>query len=70
MLWNAGVGYKFFKQKQLEVRLSVFDILNNNNSIARNVTESYIEDVESRVLNRYFMLTATYNLRNFGTATK
>jgi hypothetical protein len=67
MLWNAGIGYKFLKQKQLEVRLSVFDILNNNNSIVRNVTESYIEDVESQVLNRYFMLTATYNLRNFGS---
>lgn len=70
MVWNAGVGYKLLKQKQLEVRLSVFDILNSNNSIVRNVTANYIEDVESRVLNRYFMLTATYNLRNFGTASK
>ena len=70
MLWNAGVGYKLMKQKQLELRLSVFDILNSNNSIVRNVTESYIEDVESRVLNRYFMITATYNLRNFGSVTK
>lgn len=67
MLWNGGIGYKFLKQKQLELRVSVFDILNNNNSITRNVTESYIEDVRSNVLNRYFMLTLTYNLRNFGT---
>ena len=70
MVWNAGIGYKLLKQKQLEVRLSVFDILNSNNSIVRNVTANYIEDVESRVLNRYFMLTATYNLRNFGSAAK
>jgi hypothetical protein len=70
MVWNAGVGYKLLKQKQLEIRLSVFDILNSNNSIVRNVTANYIEDVESRVLNRYFMLTATYNLRNFGTPNK
>ncbi len=67
MLWNGGIGYKLLKQKQLELRVSVFDILNNNNSITRNVTESYIEDVKSNVLNRYFMMTLTYNLRNFGT---
>lgn len=67
MLWNGGIGYKFLKQKQLELRASVFDILNNNNSITRNVTESYIEDVKSNVLNRYYMLTLTYNIRNFGT---
>lgn len=67
MLWNAGIGYKLLKDKSLELRISAFDILNNNNSIVRNVTESYIEDVESRVINRYFMLTATYNLRNFGS---
>lgn len=67
MVWNAGLGYKLLKDKSLEIRLSVFDILNSNNSIVRNVTESYIEDVQSRVLNRYFMITATYNLRNFGS---
>ncbi|MGV3613275.1 MAG: outer membrane beta-barrel protein [Fluviicola sp.] len=67
MLWNGGIGYKLLKSKALEVRVSVFDILNNNNSITRNVTESYIEDVKSNVLNRYYMLTLTYNLRNFGT---
>jgi hypothetical protein len=66
-LWNGGVGYKLLKNKQLEARVSVFDILNNNNSITRNVTETYVEDVQSNVLNRYFMFTLTYNLRNFGT---
>ncbi|WP_186280031.1 outer membrane beta-barrel protein [Fluviicola chungangensis] len=69
MLWNGGIGYKLLKKKQLELRVSVFDILNNNNSISRNVTESYIEDVKSNVLNRYYMFTATYTLRNFGTKT-
>ncbi|MES2800016.1 MAG: outer membrane beta-barrel protein [Bacteroidota bacterium] len=65
-LWNAAIGYKFLKEKQMEVRLSVFDILNNNNSITRNVTNIYIEDVESNVVNRYVMLTAVYNLKKFG----
>lgn len=64
-LWNAGFGYKFLKKQAGELRLNVFDLLKQNNSIARNVSTAYIEDARSQVLTRYFMLTFTYNLRNF-----
>jgi hypothetical protein len=64
-LWNAAIGYKFLNKKVGEIRLSVFDLLNQNNSINRSVTETYIEDTRTRVLNRYFMLTFTYNIRKF-----
>jgi hypothetical protein len=67
-LWNAGIGKKFLKDQRGELRLSVFDLLGQNQSIARNVTENYIEDVQNQVLQRYFLLTFTYNLRNFGAA--
>ncbi len=63
--WNAGLGYKFLKDQKLEVKLNAFDILNQNNSISRDVTETYIEDRRTNVLTRYFMLTVTYNIRNF-----
>lgn len=63
-LWNAAVAYKFMK-KMAEIKLSVFDLLNQNNSISRSVTETYIEDTRSIVLNRYFMVTFTYNIRKF-----
>jgi uncharacterized membrane protein YgcG len=64
-LWNAGFGYKFLKKQAAEVRLNVFDLLKQNNSIARNVSTAYIEDALNQVLTRYFMLTFTYNLKNF-----
>lgn len=64
-LWNAGLGYKFMKNQQAEIRFSVFDILGQNQSITRNVTEIYIEDVQSNLLQRYFMLTFTYNIKVF-----
>jgi len=67
-LWNASVGKKFLKDKKGELKLTVFDILAQNNSINRNVTETYVEDVTSRVLTQYGMLTFTYTLRNFGKA--
>lgn len=65
-LWNASVGKKFLKNNAGELKLTVFDILKQNNSIARNVTETYVQDVTSRVLTQYAMLTFTYTLRNFG----
>jgi hypothetical protein len=65
-LWNAGLAKKLFKNQRGELQLSVFDLLEQNNSIQRNITNAYIEDVESAVLQRYVMLTFTYQLRNFG----
>jgi len=67
-LWNMAAGKKFLKDRKGELKISVFDLLEQNVSINRDITESYIEDVRNRVLTRYFMLTFTYNLRNFGKA--
>lgn len=68
LLWNASLGYKFFKDRSLDVRLTAYDILNQNRAITRTVTETYIEDNYTNVLQRYFMLNVTYTLRNFGSA--
>ncbi|GAB3888755.1 outer membrane beta-barrel family protein [Spirosoma agri] len=65
-LLNMALARQLFKQKQGELRLQVFDLLNQNRSIVRNVTDTYVEEVQSRVLNRYFTLSFVYNLRNFG----
>ena len=65
-LWNMGVGKKFLKDKKGELKFSVYDLLEQNRSISRTVTETYLEDVQTQVLQRYFMLTFSYRLRNFG----
>jgi hypothetical protein len=64
-LWNAGIAKLFLKNQQGELRFSVFDLLNQNKSISRNTEQNYVEDIRSQVLNRYFMLSFTYHLRNF-----
>jgi len=64
-LWNAAIGYKFLKNKQAELRLTVYDILNQNNSVSRTNTDSYIQDSQTNVLNRYYMLTFTYNFKKY-----
>jgi hypothetical protein len=68
-LWNLGVGKKFLKDRRGELKLSVFDLLKQNRSISREITDSYIQDVSNRVLTQYFMFTFSYNLRNFGKAS-
>jgi Outer membrane protein beta-barrel family/CarboxypepD_reg-like domain len=65
-LWNAGIGKKFLKKKEAELKLTVFDLLKQNQSISREVTSTYIQDSQSTVLQQYFMLTFTYSLKNFG----
>ncbi|WP_266205520.1 TonB-dependent receptor [Pontibacter kalidii] len=72
LLWNMSLGKKVFRNQQGEISLSVNDLLKQNVSIQRNIAADYVEDVQSSVLQRYFMLTFTYNLRKFisGEATE
>jgi hypothetical protein len=65
-LWNMSLAKRIFKEQNGEIRLGVFDVLKQNRSITRNVTETYVEDVNTEVLKQYFMLTFTYNLKAFG----
>ena len=69
-LWNASIGKKFWKKKAAELKLSVFDLLKQNQSIIRTVTGAYIEDSRNQVLQQYFMLTFSYSLKNFGVAAR
>jgi hypothetical protein len=67
-IWNMSAGKKIMKEQKGELRLSVFDLLRQNRSISREVNVNFIEDTQNEVLTQYFMLTFSYNLRNFGTA--
>lgn len=69
-LWNAYVGYKFFKDRSLEAKVSVFDLLDQNRSIGRTVTGNYTEDYNTTVLKRYFMFTLTYTFKKFKSGTQ
>ncbi|MDB5273923.1 MAG: hypothetical protein JWO58_2290 [Chitinophagaceae bacterium] len=65
LLWNAALGYKFLKNNVGEFRLTIFDILNQNKSVSRTFTDIYNQDTRINVLTQYYMLTFTYNFRNY-----
>jgi len=64
-VWNMSVGKKFFRKRQGDLRLTVYDLLKENNNIQHLIYQTYIQDMQTTTLQRYLMLTFTYNIRNF-----
>jgi hypothetical protein len=69
ILMNMSLGKKIFTDERGEISLNVYDLLGQNTSVRRNVTDVYIEDIQNNVLQRYVMLTFSYNLRRFSRGT-
>jgi hypothetical protein len=65
-LWNAALAWQMFEKKNGELRFSVNDILNQNSNISRSIGENYISDSRTEILQRYFLLTFTFNFNRFG----
>ena len=63
--WNASVGYSFL-EKQLTAKIKVYDLLNQNQSVQRLITDTYIEDRDDLILKRYVMFSLTFKLNKFG----
>ncbi len=61
-LWNASFSKLFLKYNRGEIKLSVHDLLNENQAIVRSTNSNYIEDQSNRVLRRFFLLSFTYSL--------
>jgi hypothetical protein len=62
-IWNASVRRILGKTNRFEVRLAVFDLLNQRQAIRQNGSQNYISRTISQTLARYGMLSVTYNIR-------
>ena len=66
-LLNLNLAWKFLEDNSAELRISAFDVLNQNQSVSRIVEQTFVQDQEIQVLQQYFMLTFQYKIRAFKT---
>ena len=59
---NAAMAYKFLKKRKGELRFSMNDIFNQDNSFNQTTTELYRREMTTNILGRYAMLSFTYHL--------
>lgn len=59
---NAAIAYKFMKGRKGELRFSINDLFNQDNSFYQTTTELYRREMTTNILGRYAMLSFTYNL--------
>lgn len=64
-LWNTSLAYNFWKN-HLTFKVKVYDVLNQNVSNTRTITDNYILDEENDVLQRYVMFSLGFKLDKFG----
>ncbi|MBC7902391.1 MAG: TonB-dependent receptor, partial [Gemmatimonadaceae bacterium] len=64
-IWNAGVTALFLKDDRGQLKLSVFDLLDQNIQAYRTSFDNGFTDSQTSVLRQFWMLTFTYNIRNF-----
>ncbi|WP_342647639.1 TonB-dependent receptor [Mucilaginibacter sp. CSA2-8R] len=62
---NTYIEKKFLKQNMGALRLSAFDLFNQNTGFSTTQSSSYITQTQSNRLGRYYLLTFTLRLQKF-----
>ncbi len=65
ILLNLSCGVRILPQNRGEIRFEVYDLLNQKNRIKRIIMEDYIEDRNVHTLQRFFLISFTYDFRTF-----
>lgn len=64
-MWNAQLSKMLFKRR-LILRLTLYDLLHQNESIGQNVNETSVTNWSSSVSNEYAMFSVTYKFNTMG----
>ncbi len=65
VFWNSSIAYSILKDTAV-ITLKAFDLLAQNTNAERTSTQDYIQDVQSTVLERYFLLSFSYKFNTLG----
>jgi hypothetical protein len=63
VLWNTTLGKKFLKGDKGEIRVTATDVLQQDRSVGRSFTETYVQDSRDRTLGRFVQAVFTYTFR-------
>ena len=69
-IFNCSVRRLFMKENKLELRLAAFDIFNKRQNIVQSGFQNTVSSQRALTLARYFMLSATYNLKGHESKLK
>ena len=61
-IWNASISYAFLKAKNLSLKVTALDMLNENVGFSRSSSDNYFQETTKDVLGTYYMLSLTYTL--------
>lgn len=63
--WNSTLAYTILNDNGI-ITLKAYDILNQNTNARRSVNQNYIQDVQSTVLQQYFMVSFSWKFNTLG----
>ena len=63
VLWNTTLGKKLLKGDKGEFRVTATDVLQQDRSVGRSFTETYVQDSRDRTLGRFVQAVFTYTFR-------
>lgn len=70
VLWDVGIKRKFLKKKNLQLELSVNDLLNQNIGFTRTAYSNFIAQNSYTTIKRYFMFSIVFDFDKMGGAEK
>ncbi len=68
-LVNSSLSKTFGKSNQIEMKLAINDIFNQNQNIRRNISTNFITETVQQNIQRFWMFTIAYNFSKNGKPT-
>lgn len=63
-IWNASIMRSFLKTENLSIGIEAYDILNQNISANRDITDNVITDSKTNIITRFFMAKMVLKFNN------